>query len=181
MRIYLNSVLTLLALLTLNIHTIALAEPLGLKTSMDSQKKYKVAKVLSADTILLDNDEKIRLIGLKAPKAPKPVDVERDEYGIVIEKVSLTKTLEERTFEFAKDLLEGKDVRLEFDVDKKDREFHTCAYVFLVEDNTFVNAEILRQGYSNLSLTPPNLKYQDELRAAYQEARKEHRGIHEDY
>jgi len=32
-----------------------------------------------------------------------------------------------------------------------------------------------------LTLTPPNLKYQDALRAAYREARAEHRGLNEDY
>ena len=76
------------------------------------------------------------------------------------------------------DLLDQKRVRLEFDDDKKDDELNTLAYVFLKDENTFINAEILRQGYAQLQVRPPNTKYKQELRSAYKEAREQFRGVH---
>ncbi len=43
--------------------------------------------------------------------------------------------------------------------------------------NDFLNAEILRQGFANLSIRPPNMKFAKELREAYREARAEKRGL----
>jgi endonuclease YncB( thermonuclease family) len=136
--------------------------------------------VLSADRIELKNREMIKLIGLKAPHAPKKKKIRRNNHNFIIEDTSPFITIEEKAFSFAKEFLENKLVRIEFDKQKKDEDFHTLAYVFLVDDNTFVNAEILRQGYANLHIQPPNTKYADELRNAYKEARKEKRGLQGD-
>jgi len=38
--------------------------------------------------------------------------------------------------------------------------------------------EILKQGFANLQIAAPNLKYSDLFRAAYREARTEKRGLH---
>ena len=139
-------------------------------------KDFIVERVIRADVILLDNEKKIRLIGLIAPDAPKSKIVKRDNYGIVIEEQSPETTLNNQAFDFAKKLLENKHVRLEFDFENKDENFYTLAYVFL-SDGTLANAEILRQGYANLKIVPPNTKYADTLRTAYQEARRERRGL----
>ena len=42
-------------------------------------------------------------------------------------------------------MVEGKKVRLEYDWERKDKHGRTPAYVYL-EDGTFLNAEIIRQG-----------------------------------
>ena len=73
--------------------------------------------------------------------------------------------------------VEGDKVRIEFDRNKKNKDFDTLAYVFLEEENLFINAEILRLGYAHLQISPPNMKYASELREAYQEARREKRGF----
>jgi len=138
----------------------------------------RVKEVVSADTVYLDNDEKVTLIGLKAPEVPMKKKVEYDQFGFVIEKRTPLQTVEERALAFAKDLLEGKDVRLEFDSQRRGAYKTILAYVYLIDSGLCANEEILRQGYSSLSLTPPNLKYADQFRAAYQEARREQRGIH---
>ncbi|MFH1360113.1 MAG: thermonuclease family protein [Candidatus Omnitrophota bacterium] len=136
-----------------------------------------VDKVLSTDSFILEDGEKIRLIGLKAPEVPKKKkEFKRNEYNIIIREVDPLISVNERAFQFTQKLLVKKYVRLEFDVQRKDDDFYTLAYVFL-EDDTFVNAEILRQGYASLRTIPPNDKYIDELRAAYQEARQEKRGL----
>ena len=84
-----------------------------------------------------------------------------------------------RSYLFAQKLLEGKRVRLEFDTEKKNDNYETLAYVFLPKDSLFVNAEIIRQGYAELSMSPLNTKYADQLREAYKEAKGEHRGLYD--
>jgi endonuclease YncB( thermonuclease family) len=39
------------------------------------------------------------------------------------------------------------------------------------------NAELLRMGFVKLRIVPPNVKHEQQLRAAYQEAKKEKRGL----
>ena len=141
-----------------------------------------VREVISADTIKLESGEKIKLIGLRAPAIPKSDrdDIERDEHGIPVESPVDPKkdaSVEMRSYFFAVKLLEGKRVRLEFDTEKKNENYETLAYIFLPKDNLFANAEIIRQGYAELSQSPLNTKYADQLRAAYKEARDEHRGL----
>jgi len=144
-----------------------------------------VDEIRSTDTILLragigENREVLKLIGLRAPKAPKikKVDLDRDQYGFVNKgEVSPLTSIEERAFDFVKELLEGQHVRIEFDSDKKAEKYATFAYVFLLDDNTFVNTEILRQGFAHLQIRPPNTKYVKLLREAYKEARTEKRGL----
>ena len=43
-------------------------------------------------------------------------------------------------------MVEGKKVRLEYDQTRVDKYGRTLAYVYL-EDGTFLNAEIIKQGY----------------------------------
>ena len=139
-----------------------------------------VEEVISADTIKITSGEIIKLIGLRAPDPPRRKKrVEYDQYGFPVEDKAAepTTTIEEQAFKFAQHLLRGKHIRLEFDVEKKDSDFKTLVYAFLVKDRLFVNAEILRQGFADLHLTPANKKYEQELREAYLQAKKEKRGL----
>ncbi len=154
-----------------------------------TDNKYKdviVQEVISADTIIIENNfkngEKIKLIGLKAPEAPKKEKVQRSEYGFEVKKkVTPYTSIEEKAFEFTNNYLKGKHVRLEFDAEKQNENFIPIAYVFFTEEDTLINAEILRQGYANLHIVQPNTKYADQLRQAYQEARREKRGLQGEY
>jgi endonuclease YncB( thermonuclease family) len=157
------------------------------KNTKDSQMLLRpmfseglVESVVTADTLVLEEGDAVKLIGVKALKKPprERNTIKRDKYGFIIkEPVDPATTLEKRALEFAKRLLENKKVRIEFDKQKTNENFDTLAYVFL-EDGTLVNAEVLRQGYGRLQIRPPNSKYEQELREAYQEARREKRGLH---
>ncbi len=149
---------------------------LGLQ-SLKTYEEVQVKEVRSADTIILEGGKKIRLIGLLGPDAPKRQKQEFDKYGFVIEETTPYDSMEERAFHFVESLLTGKMVKIEFDEQRSDEDFVTLAYVFLKEGNVFVNAEILRQGYANLQIRPPNIKYAEVLRDAYREARQEQRGL----
>ncbi len=50
------------------------------------------------------------------------------------------------------------------------------AYVYL-EDGTFVNAELVRQGYAQLLTIPPNVKHADLFVQLQKEAREAGRGL----
>ena len=149
----------------------------------NDNSKYQdvvVKKVISVDTFVIEGGEKIKLIGLKAPEDSKISrrDIKRDKNGFIIrEKQDSKINQNEVAFDFVKDLLEGKHIRLEFDVEKKDKDYKTLAYGFLLKNDMFINGEILRKGFSYLQISPPNIKYSKKLRIAYQEARKEKRGI----
>ncbi|MDQ7030063.1 MAG: lamin tail domain-containing protein [Ardenticatenia bacterium] len=116
----------------------------------------RVQRVIDGDTIVLDTGETVRLIGVNTPEAGQPFyeDAKR----------------------FTESLTLGRPVRLEGDVVPVDRYNRVLAYVYL-EDGTFVNLEILRQGYGQLYMIPPNVAYVDEFRAAEREARENRRGL----
>ena len=150
---------------------------------LGSSQHYRdvlVSEVLRADTFVLDDGEVIRMIGVRALGKPvRKKEVQRDKFGFVIEgKASPLVPLGEEALAFVRDLLEGQRVRLEFDAVKKDDEFHTWAYVFLAEEGTFVNTEILRQGFGSLHIQAPNTQYAPQLREAYRQAQQEKRGLH---
>ena len=151
--------------------------------SSEQYQKVLVQRVISADTLELETGEKVRLIGIKAPEAPKrrQQDITRDKFGFTIEEKNPLTPIEEQAFDFVRELLEDKFVRLEFDSQKAGDDYVTLAYVFRVEDSLFVNTEILKQGFAALRIRIPNTKYKEELRAAYRESRREKRGLQGDY
>lgn len=136
-----------------------------------------VLKVLSSDTIILENGQRIKLLGVDSyGPAPRP-KIEYDQKGKPIEMpVEPTIPLEDQALVFAQDLMEGKKVKLEFDLEARDEKGNKTAYVYL-PNGSLANVELLRQGFVKLRIRPPNVKHEDLLKKAYQEARKEQRGF----
>ncbi|MCX5680808.1 MAG: thermonuclease family protein [Candidatus Omnitrophica bacterium] len=146
---------------------------------LDASDKKTIAKVddiINSATIRLVDSRKIKLIGLIPLDKPKRKDLPRNEYGIIIEQDDPIIPLEQTAYDFVLNLLKNKDIRLDFDNLYRDSDGYILAYVFL-KNGTFVNAEIIRQGFSDLHMLPQNTKYEKELREAYLEAKKEKRGI----
>jgi micrococcal nuclease len=73
-------------------------------------------------------------------------------------------------------LVDGKTVRLEFDVQQVDRYNRLLAYVFL-EEGTFVNAWRVENGYAVVMTIPPNVKHQELFLKLQREAREAGRGL----
>lgn len=120
-----------------------------------------VVRVVDGDTLLLDGNERVRLIGVDTPES---VDPRRpvQSYG-------------KEASAFTRRLAQGKRVRLSYDQERKDRYGRTLAYVYL-EDGTLLNAEIIRQGYGQV-LTRFPFRYLEEFRAYEREARGQRRGL----
>lgn len=118
-------------------------------------------RVIDGDTIVLDGNERVRLIGVDTPETKDP-RTPVEYYG-------------QEAYEFTKSLVENKKVRLEFDIYKKDKYGRTLAYIYL-EDGTFLNAEIVKQGYG-FAYTNYPFKYIEEFRQYEKEARKNDKGL----
>jgi len=138
-----------------------------------SQKKKNadnflpVTKIVDGDTFWADNGTekgiKIRLIGVDAPESRKTFKKEVGVYGKEA-KAYLTK------------ILTGKKVKLVFDIDSLDQYKRTLAYVYL-ENGTFVNSELIKNGYAMVMTVPPNVKFADKFVKLQNEARQNNRGL----
>ncbi len=73
-------------------------------------------------------------------------------------------------------LVDIKTVRLEFDVEQRDRHGRLLSYVYL-EDGTFVNAWLVKWGYAQVMTVLPNVKHQDLFLKLQREAREASRGV----
>ncbi len=134
-----------------------------------------VTRVIDGDTIQLENGERVRLIGIDTPEMHESDKLYRDSQRTQQDITTIQK-LGRRSYEFTKSLVEGKRVSLEFDVERHDKYKRLLAYIYL-KDGTFVNAEIVKQGYASLMTYPPNVKYADLFLKLYQEARQNRRGL----
>ncbi len=73
-------------------------------------------------------------------------------------------------------LVDGKTIRLEFDVQEQDRYGRLLAYIYL-EEGTFVNAWLVENGYAVVMTIPPNVKHQALFLKLQREAREAKRGL----
>ena len=134
-----------------------------------------VTRAVDGDTLVLENNERVRLIGIDTPEMHESNKLNRDAQRSG-QDVEAIKQLGRESYEFTKKLVEGKRVRLEFDVERFDKYKRILAYVYL-EDGTFLNAKIVEEGYASLMTYPPNVKYADEFSKLYREAREAKRGL----
>lgn len=126
-----------------------------------AEEYYLVKRVIDGDTILLSSGDKVRLIGVDTPETvhpKKPVEF----YG-------------KEASAFTRRMCEGKPVRLEYDWQIQDRYGRTLAYVYL-KDGTFLNAEIVRQGYGHAYTRFP-FRYLDDFRSYERRAREKELGL----
>jgi micrococcal nuclease len=150
------------------------------KITLPFGKSYNYADILvvravDGDTLQLESGERVRLIGIDTPEMHESDKLYRDSQRTK-QDIKTIKELGRRAYAFTRDLVEGKRVSLEFDVEKHDKYGRILAYVYL-KDGAFVNAEIVKQGYASLMSIPPNVKYADDFLKLYREARENNRGL----
>ncbi len=134
-----------------------------------------VARVIDGDTLLLENKERVRLIGIDTPEMHESDKLYRDSQRTG-RRTGAIQQLGRQAYNFTRSLVEGKRVRLEFDVEKHDKYNRLLAYVYL-QDGTFVNAKIVEEGYASLMTIPPNVKHADLFLQLYRQARENRRGL----
>lgn len=128
----------------------------------EATRYVRVVRAIDGDTLEVQGGEHVRLIGVNTPEIHHPTKGV-EPYGA-------------EAAEFTRKFVEGKYVRLEKDVEERDRYGRLLAYVYLV-DGTFVNAELVEQGYAQVMTVPPNVRYQDLFLQLQREAREAGRGL----
>lgn len=132
--------------------------PVQTAESQETAEKTEVfvERVVDGDTFVIKENEeeiKIRLIGIDTPESVAP-----QEY---LEASGKENSEEGKTAsEFTKNLIEGTNVYLEFDVQKEDKYQRRLAYVYL-EDGRMLQDILILEGYAELMTIPPNVKYTD--------------------
>jgi micrococcal nuclease len=124
----------------------------------------RVERVVDGDTIVVRLDgraERVRYIGVDTPESVKP--------GERVQCFGKTAAAANRR------LVLGRDVRLEYDAEARDRYGRLLAYVW--RGDLLVNAELIRRGYGKPLEIAPNLAHAAELRRLASAARRGHRGL----
>ena len=123
--------------------------------------------ISDGDTIILKSGERVRYNGINTPEiAHRKYGRNAEPYGNAAKQFNLK-------------LVKGKDVRLEFDREKRDRYGRLLAYVFL-RDGIFVNAAMVENGMAYFLPGTVNDKYSRRLLAAQKKAISARRGMWRD-
>jgi micrococcal nuclease len=128
-----------------------------------------VVRVVDGDTVVLhigDRDETVRLLGIDTPETVKP-GAPVECYGP--EASSHLKQL----------LPHGTAVRVERDVEVRDRFGRLLLYLFRVRDGAFVNELQVSGGYARPLHIAPNRARAPAIDEAAGTARRDHRGLWE--
>ena len=129
---------------------------------------YKVTRVVDGDTIKVGN-ERIRLIGIDTPESKHSDESKNVPMG-------------ETAYVYLRDLIEGKEVELFLDVQERDKYGRILAYVYLADETkTFINEQLVLNGYARVMTVPPNVMYEDVFVKGQEYAKENGLGIWEDY
>lgn len=125
-----------------------------------------VRRVIDGDTVELADGRLVRYIGIDTPEV-------RRRMGEAW--VKDPEPYAEAATEANRRLVEGKTVRLEYDVRTHDKYGRILAYVYV--DDRMVNDALLEAGYAHLLTIPPDVKYVERFRASAARARTAGRGL----
>jgi micrococcal nuclease len=123
---------------------------------------YTVQWVNDGDTIILTNGKRVRYIGIDAP------EIDHDKQG--------AQPFGHAAKTFNKQMVLNRKIRIDFDLERQDRYGRLLAYIFL-PDGIFLNEHMLQNGYAFFLFRKPNLKYNQRLLKAQQEAMKARKGL----
>lgn len=137
---------------------IATPAPIPQNSPQESKSQTLITKVVDGDTVETSLGEKIRYIGINSPENGEPFSKQATDKN--------------------KELVLNKNVRLEFDVEKKDRFGRTLAYVFVQDLN--VSIELAKAGVAVSQTLQPNVKYQKEILDGQKSARDNCLGLWKD-
>ncbi len=156
-----------------------------------SAQIYTVKKVIEGDILELSDGRTVHLIGIDAPDSTSTARAKMfaERSG---KKLSEILAVGKKAKKFAQKLVEGKQVRLEYDLLEIDEQGKIWAYVymtsvpgkdggeaeyFLSSTDIFVNATIVKSGYASPVIIPPNIKHSRLFKQLFTEAQLNKRGL----
>lgn len=123
---------------------------------------YSVKHVYDGDTIILENNQRVRLLGINTPEiASRHRD---EEPGGIAAKTWLQNSIKDQK------------IYLEYDQEKQDKYQRLLAHVFLA-DGTHLNLELIKQGLAFMSIIPPNIRHVEAFSRAQKQAEAQKLGI----
>ena len=125
-------------------------------------RPHKVARVIDGDTFVVENNIKVRLIGLDAPEVGNCYAVEATN--------------------FLKNLIKDKEIYLQKDISGTDDFGRLLRYAILrndnpEEDDILINDLLIRSGYAMDYKSAPDNRYRDLFSSSRNIARRENLGI----
>ena len=136
----------------------------------------RVVYIYDGDTIKLANGERVRFLGIDTPESSENKKLFRDAQrsGQDVQEIL---AMGHVAAEYTRSLLKGRRVRLEFDIEKRDKYGRLLAYIYRVDDGLFVNEDVIKNGYAYPMTIPPNIRYAERFRKLFREAQKAKRGL----
>lgn len=117
-----------------------------------------VSRVIDGDTIVLDGGDRVRYIGIDTPEDT----AKRDCFG-------------RQATQRNRELVEGRQVALEKDVQETDRFGRLLRYVWV--DGQMVNEILVEEGFASVSTFPPDVRHQERFLEAQERARRAGAGL----
>ncbi len=130
----------------------------GQRYSPETTGVCLIERVVDGDTVHCAGGESIRLLLIDTP------EMAQEPFGTA-SRAALQELL-----------APGDEVRLEFDVQRRDRYGRLLAHIHTA-NGLFVNEAMARSGYAVALVYPPNVKHVERIRAAPHEARAAGRGL----
>jgi micrococcal nuclease len=136
----------------------------GADAAGPASARVVVERVVDGDTIEVELDgvaEDVRYIGVDTPETVKPE--------------SPVECFGPQASAFNHRLVEGRQVRLVFGVERRDVYDRLLAYVYF--DHRFVNAELLRKGFARTLTFPPNDRFAERFKRLEIAAARQGKGL----
>lgn len=131
---------------------------------IEDEQWYAVEKVVDGDTVRLKELGTVRLIGVDTPETVHP-NKEVECFGIEASNKM-------------KEMVSGNKVRIELDKTQGEKDKYGRYLVYLYTfDNTFVNLDLIREGYAYEYTYSNKYKYQTEFKAAQTYAKENLLGL----
>ena len=131
-------------------------------SSLCGSEEAVVARVLDGDTVELEDGKKIRYLHIDTPEIAHN-GVEQDQ------------CFAQEARQLNQELVQGKTVQLEYDLNCADRFGRTLAFVSV--EGRMVNQILIERGYAELAIYAPNVALEDEFKALEEQARETQAGL----
>jgi len=125
------------------------------------EERATVTHVIDGDTVILADGRHVRYIGIDAPELDSTTARTRD--------------LAYRAKDFNAGLVEGKSVRLEYDLVRKDKYGRTLAYVYA--GGECAGARLVAEGLARAEFFGDNERHLDEYKRIEADAKEKRLGI----
>ena len=154
-------------------------QPAGFHFLDLGQSEAMILRIVDGDTFEIRFDgrkEKVRLIGIDTPESRENEKAEKDASRTGKDLATIVQEGHEAAAFVGTLVTIGTRVRVEQDVQPRDRYGRLLAYLFF-EDGRMINEEIIKAGYASPMTYPPNVKYQELFLSAYRFAKVNKKGL----